>query len=298
MGPMLKRFIAIASLCFLGAASFSDADDALPLSAVTTNDVVITNTVTTNLVTTNSVTINSVATNAFCFPVGERLTYGLYWGVIPVGEAVMESTWIEENGRRLLCLVSTAKSGRVLSGIYPLDDYVKSVVDPVTFLPVRYEQRLHEGRHVRHDIVTFDREKLVAHWRSELNGRTNDIPILKDTRDVVCLSYYMRMQTYTGQEKLSFQVLVDDKLYALNVSFEGKEKLKVDGHGSVPCFKLEPVAKFGAIFVRKGKVNLWFSEDNRHICTRMSGKVPVASVKAILTAVTGDADAPWKPDAK
>jgi hypothetical protein len=237
-------------------------------------------------------------TNTYCFPVGERLTYGLYWGVIPVGEAVLESSWIEEDGRILLCLVSTAKSGRVLSGIYPLDDYVKSVVDPATFLPVRYEQRLREGRHVRHDVVTFDREKLVGHWRSELNGRTNDIPILKDTRDVVCLSYYMRMQTYTGTEHLAFQVLVDDKLYDLNVSFEGRETQKVDGYGQVPCFRLEPVAKFGAIFVRKGKVNLWFSEDSRHTCTRMSGKVPVASVKAILTDVSGDDESPWTPNAK
>lgn len=241
---------------------------------------------------------NDTPTNQFWFPVGERLTYGLYWGVIPVGESVMESSWIDYEGRKVLSLTSMAKSGRILSSIYPLDDYVQSIVDPVTFLPIRYEQRLREGRHVRHDIVKFNHTNLTASWRSELSGRTNTLVISNDTRDIVCLSYYMRSKSYTGSESFTYQVLVDDKLYALHVKFLGKEKVKVEGKGSISCFHLEPEAKFGAIFVRKGKVNLWFSEDPRHICVKMTGKVPVASVKAILNEVSGDTNAPWSPGSK
>ena len=61
----------------------------------------------------------------------------------------------------------------------------------------------------------------------------------------------------------------------------------------VECLEVEPEAKFGGIFNRKGKVKLWFSRDDRRLCAKMTGKVPLAKVKAVLIEVVGPGDDNW-----
>lgn len=237
---------------------------------------------------------NSVAaTNALWFPVGEKLSYRLYWGVVPVGSAEFSSEWVEEDGHRYLALRAKAKSSAAINKVYPIDDYVESLVDPATFLPVRYTQKLKEGRKVRHDVTEFDYPARRAYVTANSKKRSEIVTIEADTRDVVCLSYYMRSQQYKGDEKRKFTVLVDDDLFDLEVNFVGTETVDVKGVGKVPCLKVEPKAKFGEIFVRKGKVLLWFSNDPRHVAVRMTGKVPVGSVRACLVKVDGAGSEAW-----
>ena len=230
-------------------------------------------------------------TNTFWFPMGERLTYRLYWGFIRVGSAVMETAWTEIDGRPYLAIRASARTTAILSAIYPVDDRIESIVDPDTFLPIRYEQRLNEGRHHRHDLFTFDHAGRKAYWRSLLKERSRVVDIGPDTRDVLTLLYAMRGEGMAVGEERTFRVVVDEKLYDLLVKGLRCEDIKVHKVGRVRCLKVVPEAKFGEIFVRKGRVQAWFTDNPRHICVRMSGQVPVASVKAILVGVGGpDAD--------
>lgn len=242
---------------------------------------------------TNTTNSTSIGTNTFCFPVGEVLIYDLYWGIIPVGTAEISSEMVETNGAKFLVLKAKAKTNYVVAKLYPVDDYVESTVDPATFLPVRYTQRLREGRHKRDDEIVFDHKKKTAHW--EKAGGTNkmDIAINEDTRDVLSLYYFARSKPYKKGEKEKFAVVVDNKLYDLDLDGIGEENMSVGDYGKMKCMQVEPKAKFGAIFVRKGKVNLWFSSDKRQVCVRMVGKVPVANVRAVLAEVSGPGDDLW-----
>lgn len=224
-------------------------------------------------------------TNDLWFPVGEKLLYKLYWGIIPVGRAEMTTTWVEEDGRHLIALRATARTTSIVAKIYPVDDFIESVVDPETFLPLRYVQRLKEGRHLRHDKTIFDHKARKAYWESGLDRSANEIEIAPDSRDVLCLIYYMRSKGFEVGQETKFRVLVNEKLYDLKVIGVKYEKIRVRGLGRLRCLKVEPKAGFGEIFVRKGRIQLWFSDDERHICTRMTAKVPLASIKAILVGV-------------
>jgi hypothetical protein len=230
------------------------------------------------------------------FPVGERMTYRLYWGVIPVGQADFWSEWVEEEGVRRIALLAQAKTTAVVAKLYPVDDFIRSVVDPATFLPLRYEQRLKEGRHFRHDFVTFHHAGGQADWEARVKRRFTRVAIDRDTRDVLSLAYFLRSRGLEAGQSDHFRVLVDEKLYDLRVEGLVVENVSVAGV-SAPCLKVEPTARFGAIFVRGGRAWLWFSRDSRRICTRMVGQVPVANVKAVLTAVTGPGAAWPPPDA-
>lgn len=229
------------------------------------------------------------------FPVGEKMVFRIYWGVIPVGTAEIWSEWVEEDGVRLLALRAQGRSGRVLRRIFPVDDFVESIVDPDTFLPLRYVQRLAEGRHFRHDKMVFDHAKCKAYWTSEVKGGKKVIDIGVDTRDPLTLTYYMRSRGLAVGRAERFLVVSDEKVYELHLTGLKHEMVNVKGKGKVRCLKVEPQAKFGEVFIRGGKVMIWFSADSRCVCTRATGKVPVASVKAILEEVTGPGASEWPP---
>lgn len=227
------------------------------------------------------------------FPVGEIIEYKLYWGIIPVGRADLISAWVKEEGRLLLSLKIKAKTTAIVRKIYRVDDVVEAIVDPVTFLPIRYTQKLREGRHRRDDLVLFDHKKLTATWKSTKRNASKTLEIKADTRDVLTLAYYMRKQQFGEGDSAAFRVMVDDKLYDLSFTGTDTERLKLSGYGRRKTLIVEPKAKFGEIFVRKGKVYLWFTQDKRRLCVRMSAKVPLARVKAIFRGVYGPGDDFW-----
>jgi hypothetical protein len=224
------------------------------------------------------------------FPVGERLTYRMYWGFIPVGTAELSTEWIAFDGGRKIAIRAAAQTTSFMSHIYAVDDRIETIVDPETFLPIRYEQRLSEGRHRRHDLFVFDHAGGKAYWRSLLKQRSHIVEIDADTRDVLSLLYYMRSQPFAVDEERAFRVVVDEKLYDLIVTgLRVETRTEPDGE-PVETLKVEPQAKFGEIFLRKGRVHLWFTEDARRLCVLMTGKMPIASVRAVLTGVTIDGE--------
>ncbi len=234
------------------------------------------------------------ASSTRTFPVGETLEYKLYWGILPVGKAEFQTFWDTRGGRDVVVIRATARTTAVMAAIYPVEDVIESTVDPATLLPISYTQKLREGRHKRDDEVLFYHDKGIAVWnKSGKKDKTKTIDIDGETRDVLALTYKMRGGAFAVGSNETFKVLVDDKLYDLAVEGIEKEKRKVGDYGEIECLEVEPKASFGEIFVRKGKVRLWFSEDERRVCVRMTGKVPLANVKAVLKRVQGPGDDFW-----
>lgn len=228
-----------------------------------------------------------------CFPIGETLTYRLYWGIIPVGRARLSVHPGDEAGRKLLILRAEARTSAIVRKIYPVDDYIESIVDAETLAPVRYSHRLHEGRNTRHDTMRFEAGEGKIYWEDLLRAKHGTLDIEPGTRDVLSLAYSMRSSEFKVGDQKKFRVVVDNKLYDLEVTGLNVEDIKVEGVGKVECLKVEPKAKFSDIFVKKGKAWLWFSHDTRHICTLMGAEVLVASLKAVLVRVESPPGFAW-----
>jgi hypothetical protein len=225
--------------------------------------------------------------------VGERLEYRLYWGLLPVGTATVTTEWIEENGRRLIAIRLRTFSNKVIEKIYPVDDAVESLIDPATFLPVRFTKNLSEGRHRYYEVTDFDHTLRVAHWQSKISGRRKELKIDVDTRDIPSFMYYMRVHKFATGTKEHFQVMADDKVYDLWVNTVLREKVKLPRFGAVPCLRLEPDAAFNGLFVRKGRIWVWISDDPRCLGIKMVASIPVANVRALLYSVEGPGDDFW-----
>jgi hypothetical protein len=227
------------------------------------------------------------------FHVGEEMQYDIHWGVVPVGRTRITTKWIVHGDKPVIQIRILTRTRNVMDTIYPVDDFIESLVDPETFLPVRFIKRLKEGRYRADETTVFDFEKRKAYWSSKTNGRKKEFDIEPDTRDVVTFMYYMRRQSFEPGQTNQFQVMADEKLYDLIVTASKKVDLKLDSYGKVPSIQVTPTAAFEGIFVRSGEVTMWVSDDERRICTRIMAEVPVANVRLNLIDVDGPGDDFW-----
>jgi hypothetical protein len=230
---------------------------------------------------------------ALWFPVGEELVYRIHWGVIPVGESRATTAWVEEDGRRLLAIRFRTLSNKFLSKIYPVDDTIESLVDPDGFRPVRFTKKLSEGSHRYDQVTTFDRAKGEAHWVSQLDGRERRFPVKEDTRDIPTLMYFLRAGGLATNETRNFEVMADEKVYALETRTFGIESVALPRYGRVPSLKIEPRAAFGGVFVRKGRMWMWVAQEPRRLATLIAVEVPVAKVRLTLHEVRGPGGDFW-----
>ncbi len=227
------------------------------------------------------------------FHVGEKLTYKIYWGIIPVGRAVVTTEWAEKHGKRYLVIQFRTRTNRVLEKLYPVNDFIEAVIDAEPFLPLRFTKTLSEGSYRCDETTRFDYNALMAHWKSRTSGKSLDFQIEPDTRDIVTFMYFIRAKPFQPETKTQYRVMADETLYDLWVKAEEIEDVKLPVFGKVRSLKIEPEAAFGGVFVRKGRMWAWVSDDERRIITKLVARVPVASIALYLVKVEGPGDDFW-----
>ncbi len=230
---------------------------------------------------------------ALGFPVGEILRYRIHWGIVPVGACQVSTFWTELDGRRVLRIRVRTKSNRVIASVYPVDDVLETDVDPQTFLPLRFVKNLSEGKHRYHEVTVFDHAEGVARWASLITGRKKIIPIEPETRDILSFMYWRRQRPLDSGTTEQTRVMADNKIYDLWLTIGGIESVKLPAFGRVPSQRIEPDAAFQGLFVRKGRITLWTSADERRVLTRLVGAVPVAKIEAVLCDVRGPGEDTW-----
>jgi hypothetical protein len=232
----------------------------------------------------------------FWFPVGEEIDYYIQWGVFTVGEATAKTAWTNVDGRRLLTLTVEAESNGIVEKIYPVKEFLQTVVDPVTFLPLSFVKKSREGRREHDEITTFDHKTLKGHWYSKKKQKEKHFDIQPDTRDLMGLMYWIRKDPIGPRETRHYEVMTDEKLYELIVEAGKREPVSLQKYGRVKCIKMEPKGKFDGMFIRKGRMWLWLSDDERYAICRVAASVPVASIKIMLKNIRGPGDDFWVAD--
>ncbi|MCA1809475.1 MAG: DUF3108 domain-containing protein [Kiritimatiellia bacterium] len=231
---------------------------------------------------------------ALWFSVGERLVYSVQWGILRVGEAVVWSEWVDDPDRDLLAIRVTARTVSFMDRIYPVDDFLESIVDAQTFLPLSFTKRLSEGRYRLHEITTFDHVAGQAHWKHLLREDSERFfEISSDTRDLLSFMFFMRSQPWEPGKHYEFQVMADEKVYDLEVNTRKYENIELPAFGKVRSLRLDPEAKFKGFFVRVAKVNVWLSDDARRLCTKARAGISLGTIQVVLQSVEGPGDDNW-----
>lgn len=231
------------------------------------------------------------------FEVGEVLHYKVYWGVVPVANSTATSEWIEEEGRRLIRIEFRTISNSFIEKVYPVDDRIEAVIDPETFLPLRFHIRQSEGSYRSDELTEFNhitQQAVLTKTHTDGHITQSEFAIDVDTRDLITFMYFMRTREMKLGSTYTYRVMADQKIYDLTIKVPQKDYVELERYGRIQALRLEPEAAFEGLFVRKGKMTLWISEGEHALLTKVTAKVPVASVKILLDRVESPGELLWQ----
>lgn len=218
--------------------------------------------------------------------VGERLVYSVEWNFVPVGHATLSVQELTDfKGKKAYHLLSTAKSNDFFSTFYKVDDNTHSWVDAEGFYSLRFEKNMKEGMYRAHEVMEYDYQNKKAYYKSFTNKseKTIDLPdYVKD--QLSCVFFYRTMDIEVGKSNF-IKVEADERVYDLEIKALEYQNLTLPELGSFNAVMVEPLAKFQGIFVRKGRLWIWFSADKRRIPLMVKTKIPVGSIVCVLERI-------------
>ncbi len=230
------------------------------------------------------------------FRAGETLVYTVSWLKIEGGEMTLATSreW-SPDGVPVHRIRLSAVSNDYVSRFYPVDTRYESWIDARDFMPVRFEKRAREGRYSADEVEEFDLAKRVGTWRNA-KDRRRVVALPPRFQDVISSFYFMRTVPLVPGEETRVDLCSRGKLYRLVVAVLGREKVETE-LGTFDAIKVQPRMHEGegSEDQNKGKLFLWFSGDERRLPVMARTILPIGSVTARLTRVTGEPPASAAP---
>lgn len=204
------------------------------------------------------------------FPIGERLTYGAYFGPVRAGHSLMEITEGEYKKEPAYIIKCVQKTEKAFSLVYRIDDYYKSYVDTNTFSTLSFKKNIKEGKYDNEVTLEFTDDSVFY-----TDGRrTEKIP---EAKDIFSALYWMRTQTFYPGDTLQVPFHSSGKNQEMIVPVSDLQWTSVP-MGKFRTFMLSPQIKEGKIFGSEEPIKIWVTVDPQHIPVRIESKLKVGTL--------------------
>lgn len=225
------------------------------------------------------------------FALGEDLQFVIKWGVVVGGYSNLSIPELTDvNGRPTYHIVSTARSGGMVSAFYKVEDRNDVWLDQGAMVTVRYEKRIREGKYRIDETSILDQP--TRRWttrsfridKNQYEEKSGELPA--NALDSFGSLYYVRTLPLEPGTSYTLDVHNGDKVYPLVVTVLKRERIKVPA-GKFDCILVEPALRGPGIFISKGKkLQVWMTDDARHMPVRMRSEVFIGHVSAELISFT------------
>ncbi len=231
---------------------------------------------------------NSFAdTKPFPFTVGEKFTFDITWMGISAATATLEVFQkTKYKGNEVYHIVSTARSSKFISTFYSVEDMVETFVDAKEIFSYLLKVKQREGRYKSDKEIEFDQIKNKAYYR-KMGSREEVFDVPPKVQDALSCYYYFRtLDNIKVGKSVFIETFENKKTWQLEVQVLGKEKIKTPA-GEFDTIKLKPLLKFQGVFINKGDIYLWVTDDYRKIPVQMKSKVIIGYFTATLIGIDG-----------
>ncbi len=199
-------------------------------------------------------------------------TLGMYVGA---GEALFTSTVERFNGKSVYHLVGDGKTYSFFDNFFKVRDRYESYVDTSTMLPYKFVRNVDEGGYKKYNNVTFNQE---ANTAVSTNGVFKVTDCIQDVVSMVYCARNIDFNKYKPDDKIFFDMFLDDEVFHLYIRYLGKEKIKTR-YGKFNAIKIKPLLIKGTIFEGGEKMTAWLSDDPNHLLLRVESPIAVGSIK-------------------
>jgi hypothetical protein len=224
------------------------------------------------------------------FILGETLTYDVTWQVFPAGTITTKIIRAGQTPDDPYEATATAQARGFVALLYTVQDVFHSFFDPNTLCSQRIAKSVREGRRHKDTQITFDRarrlaildERDLAVQGSPAKHAENPIPDC--VQDVISAFYYVRRQPFRVGEDIRLPINDGAKTADVRVNVQAIEKIKT-ALGERNAYRVEPTV-FNGLLKRKGRMLIWFSDDDQHLPLRIKAIISVGTITADLRSVS------------
>jgi hypothetical protein len=204
------------------------------------------------------------------FPLGERLSYGAYFGPLRAGYSVMEIKEEIMEAQTVYSIECVQKTEKAFSVIYRIDDYYKSFVDTNSFSTISFIKNINEGKYSNDLTLTFNEDSVFY-----TDGRRTEK--IEGAKDIFAAIYWMRCQTFYPGDTLIIPFHSSGKNQEMIVPVSDLQWTTVP-MGKFRTFLLTPQVKNEKIFGSEEPIKIWVSVDPQHIPVKIESKLKVGNI--------------------
>ncbi|OPL11491.1 MAG: hypothetical protein AVO39_05275 [delta proteobacterium MLS_D] len=229
--------------------------------------------------------INAASEGTFPFLRGERLTFLVTWGVIPVGEGILEVHQdVEIDGEEARHFCMTARTNGFADFFYKVRDRMDGYTDVELTRSLRYT-KVSEGSSKRNVVVTYDWDEMRARYFN--HGKEHASTALKP-HSFDPLSMFYAFRCFDLSPGMTMEIPVSDgkKTIAGRAVVQERENIRVQGTDydtyrvSVDMGNVDGVFKKS----RDAALLIWVTVDDRRMPVRMKSSVVVGSFTVDLVS--------------
>jgi hypothetical protein len=178
--------------------------------------------------------------------------------------------------REVLRFVVRGRTKGLVDKVFPVDDAVQSVFDPLLMQSLSYSLRESYGKKKRLRVMEFDHAKKTAVCRlNEDPPETLTIP--DPVQDGLSLLYFLRTKEDLAIGRhMDIDVVDSCKNWTIEVSVLAREKVTTAA-GKFDTIKIRTYPKDKGAFMKRREVFLWFTDDDRKVPVLMKSTLKVGS---------------------
>jgi hypothetical protein len=204
-----------------------------------------------------------------------KVFYSAMGAYIGAGEATFTTSLERFNGKAVYHCIGEGKSYSFFDKFFKVRDTYESYIDTANLVPYKFIRNVDEGGYKKYENVTFNQSAGTA------VSTKGVFKVTKCIQDVMSAVYYARnidFNKYKVDDKIPFDMFLDDEVYHLYIRYLGKEKIKTR-YGKFNAIKFKPLLIKGTIFEGGEKMNAWVSDDPNHLLLRVESPIAVGSIK-------------------
>lgn len=222
-----------------------------------------------------------IVTHSLASPsLSERLVYNVYWLGIKAGTATLSI----ENTPDGIVITSRARSAPFVSIFYEVDDFAQSILYPDGY-PSKYILKIREGRHRRDKVILFgikpEKGPQKVIYNNRLENETVEFDLERRAFDPLSAAYAISRRYLQVGRSEYIDIFDGKKLWNTEIQVLRKERIRVPA-GEFDTIVIRPILKSEGIFMKKGEIYIWLTDDDRKIPVMLKSKVKVGSFKAKL----------------
>ena len=217
------------------------------------------------------------------FAAGERLVYDITYLGAKGGKAVLEvleRTRMKE--RDVYRIVSTAQSNDFVSLFYPVDDRIESFMDIEGLYSHHIKIKQQQGKRKREKVIDFDQ---VRHRATQIKKNKQEVfEIPPKVQDSLSSLYFFRTTPPVEVGESTFiDVHESEKNWQLEIRVLAREEVTTPV-GKFHTIKVKAVVHYEGLFMKKGDVFIWFTDDHKRIPVMMKARIKFGAITAVLSS--------------